>query len=331
MTTKQATITAFGSYLPERVLHNRDLEKMVDTSDEWIITRTGIQERRIARADESTSHMAVKSAQAVLKKASVLPSEIDAILVATMTPDFMCPSTAALVQHGLGATRACALDIQAACTGFLYALSIAKGWVESNTFRRVLVIASEKNSAFIDFQDRNTCVLFGDGSGACLVEAGGAGYAIRHIILGADGEQPELFWIPAGGSREPASQESIQNRKHFMNMMGKEVFKHAVRRMESSSKECLEACGLPEEAIAYLIPHQANIRIIEACAKRFNIPWERVGRTIHKYGNTSSATIPITIDDIEKASMPQAGDNLLLTAFGAGLTWGSAIITKVPE
>jgi 3-oxoacyl-[acyl-carrier-protein] synthase-3 len=246
-----------------------------------------------------------------------------------MTPDFLTPSTAAIIQGILGATKACCLDIQAACSGFLYGLSIAKGWIESGMYRNVLVIASEKNSAFVDYTDRNTCVLFGDGSGACLVQPSGSGYEISHICLGADGVESNLFSIPAGGSRQPASQESHEGRQHYMKMDGKEVFKHAVRRMESSSKECLDACGIAEADITWLIPHQANIRIIEAISKRFNIPWERTLRTIHKYGNTSSATIPIALAELDELNAPQKGEYLLLTAFGAGLTWGSSLLTKV--
>lgn len=330
MTKKtQATITAFGAYLPEKVLTNRDLEKMVETSDEWIVTRTGIQERRIANEDEYTSTMATKSAQDALQKAHVDPSQIDAILVATMTPDYFCPSTAAIVQHAIGAHNACALDIQAACTGFLYGLSIAKAWVESGAFKNVLVIASEKNSAFTDYQDRNTCVIFADGSGACLVQGNGSGYAIGSVSLGADGGEAALLGVPAGGSRKPATSDTVISREHYIKMNGKELFKHAVRRMETSAKECLDAAGIPEEAINWLVPHQANIRIIEAIAKRFNISWDRVVKTIHKFGNTSSATIPISIADLEREHEIQTGDTLLLTAFGGGLTWGSALLTKV--
>jgi 3-oxoacyl-[acyl-carrier-protein] synthase-3 len=330
MTRKQlATITSIGAYLPEKVLSNNDLAQIVDTSHEWIVSRTGIEERRVAAPDECTSDMAVKSALAALSKKNFSSKHIDAIIVSTMTPDFICPSTAAIVQSKLGAPQAAALDIQAACTGFLYALSIAKAWIESGMYKNILVIAAEKNSAFIDYQDRNTCVLFGDGSGSCLVQSEGPGYAIRHICLGADGEQSTLFSIPAGGSRLPASQETCQNRLHYMKMDGKEVFKHAVRRMEASAKECLEGASLSEDAISWLIPHQANIRIIEAIAKRFQIPWERVRRTIHKYANTSAATIPITLAELEEEQPPKTGDNLLLTAFGGGLTWGSALLTKV--
>lgn len=324
-----ATITAIAAYLPEKVLSNSDLEKMVDTSDEWIVTRTGIQERRMAHSEEFPSSMGAKAALLALEKAGLKATEVDAILCATMTPDFLTPSTAALIQSTLGATKACCLDIQAACSGFLYGLSIAKGWVESGMYKNVLVIASEKNSAFVDYTDRNTCVLFGDGSGACLVQPSGKGYEIRHICLGADGAESQLFCIPAGGSRQPASAKTHEDRHHYMKMDGKEVFKHAVRRMEASAKECLDSTGIAEADITWLIPHQANIRIIEAISKRFNIPWERTLRTIHKYGNTSAATIPIALAELDEHNAPQKGEHLLLTAFGAGLTWGSSLLTKV--
>ncbi len=324
-----ATITAIAAYLPEKVLSNSDLEKMVDTSDEWIVTRTGISERRMAHPEEFTSSMGANAALAALKKASLDPLKVDAIICATMTPDYLTPSTAAIIQSLIGAKNACCLDMQAACSGFLYGLSIAKAWIESGMYRNVLVVASEKNSAFVDYKDRNTCVLFGDGSGACLVQPSGSGYEIRHICLGADGVESNLFSIPAGGSRMPASNETYQAGQHYMRMDGKEVFKHAVRRMEMSSKECLEAAGVAEADITWLIPHQANIRIIEAISKRFNIPWERTLRTIHKYGNTSSATIPIALAELEEHNAPQKGQHLLLTAFGAGLTWGSSLLTKI--
>ncbi len=324
-----AVITAIAAYLPEKVLSNSDLEKMVETSDEWIVTRTGIKERRLAHDEEFTSCMGANAATKCLAKAKLDPSEVDAIICATMTPDHLTPSTAALIQSKLGAKNACCIDIQAACSGFLYALSIAKGWVESKMFKNVLIIASEKNSAFVDYQDRNTCILFGDGSGACLVQPAGSGYEVNHICLGADGCESDLISIPAGGSRKPATSDTHTSREHFMKMSGKEVFKHAVRRMEMSAKECLDAAGVAEDDISWLIPHQANIRIIEAISKRFNIPWERTLRTIHKYGNTSASTIPIALAELDEEQRPNKGEHLLLTAFGAGLTWGSSLLTKV--
>ncbi len=324
-----ATITGLGTCLPERILSNADLEKMVDTSNEWIITRSGIEERRIASSEEFSSTMGAKAALMALKNAGVEAKDVDAILTSSMTPDYLCPSTAALIQHAIGAKKASALDIQAACSGFIYGLSLAKAWIESGIYNNVLVIATEKNSAYVDYQDRTTCVLFGDGAGAALVQKSGSGYAIRHVCLGADGEQSELITIPASGSRMPASQDTLNNRQHYLKMMGKEVFKHAVRRMEAAACDCLEKAGIPQEELSWLIPHQANIRIMEAIAKRFNIPWERVYRTIQHFGNTSSSTVPIALSLLDSKEKPKKNENLLLVAFGGGLTWGASLLTKV--
>jgi len=326
---QQAIITSLGAYLPERILSNADLEKMVDTSNEWIVTRSGIEERRIAAKDEFASTMGAKAAKEALQRANLDPRQVDAIIVATMTPDYITPSTACLIQHELQAEKACAFDVQAACSGFFFALSIAKSWVESGAFQNILVIATEKNSAFIDYEDRTTCVLFGDGAGCALVQNGGSGYAIQNVCLGSDGKEASLISIPGGGSRHPASSPTIQEKQHFLKMNGKEVFKHAVRRMEASCKECLEKAGLKEQDVSWLIPHQANLRIMEAISKRFNVPWENVYKTIHKYGNTSASTVPIALHELDSQKMINENENLLLVAFGGGLTWGASLITKV--
>jgi 3-oxoacyl-[acyl-carrier-protein] synthase-3 len=323
-----ATITGLGSYLPERILSNRDLEKMVDTSHEWIFSRSGINERRIASRDEFPSTMGVEAAKRALAAAHVEPGEVDAIIVSTMTPDYLCPSTATLIQKELGAEKAIALDISAACSGFLYGLSLATVWAGTETYDTVLVISTEKNSAFIDYQDRTTCVLFGDGAGAAVVQADKPGYLIDHICLGADGKEEDLIKIPAGGARHPASPTTCQKRLHFLKMKGKEVFRHAVRRMEEAALECLEKSGFAETDIDYLVPHQANIRIMKAIAKRFGIPWERVFRNIEKYGNTSSASIPIALCELDTTCRPKPDENLLLVSFGGGLTWGAALLTQ---
>jgi len=272
--------------------------------------------------------MGAKAARHALTQAHIEPADVDAIIVSTMTPDYICPSTAALIQKELGAEHAIAFDISAACSGFLYALSLAKAWVEAGTYDAVLVVSTEKNSAFTDFQDRTTCVLFGDGAGAAVIEADKPGYLIDHICLGADGKEADLIKIPAGGSRHPASAATCRRRLHFIKMKGREVFRHAVRRMEEAARECIEKSGIPESSISYLIPHQANIRIMEAIAKRFGIPWERVFRNIEKYGNTSSATIPIALCQLEAMSRPKFNDTLLLVSFGGGLTWGAALLTQ---
>ena len=324
---KKAKIVGMGSYLPERVLSNTDLEKMVETSDEWITSRTGMKERRLAAHDEFTSDMGFEAAKQAIEDAGVKPEEIDLILFATLTPDYIFPSTACLIQKSLGAVNAAAMDMQAACTGYLYGLSIAKAYVESGHYKTVLVVAAEKLSSIVDYKDRNTCVLFGDGAAACVVSSGRSGYAIENVSLGSDGEQSGLLILPAGGSKQPASLETVQEGLHFLQMEGKEVFKHAVRRMESAVKKCLDATGLKEEGISWMVPHQANIRIIESLAKRFKVEKERVYITIHKYGNTSASSVGIALDELLKEKEVKRGEHIVLFAFGAGLTWGAAALT----
>lgn len=329
MIQKKARIIGTGSYLPEKILSNAELEKMVDTSDEWIVTRTGMKERRIAKSTEFTSDMGISAAKVALEDAGKTPEEIDLILVATLTPDYIFPSTAALIQSALGATKAAAMDFQAACTGYLYGLSIAKSFIESGLYKNILLIASEKLSSITNYKDRNTCVLFGDGAAAAVISHEGAGFSINEVCLGADGELAQLLILPAGGSREPASHESVENGKHYILMEGKEVFKHAVRRMESAAKECLDKAQMAESEIDWLVPHQANERIIDAIAKRFEIAEDRVFKTVHKYGNTSASAVAIALDELIKKNEIASGDNLLLVAFGAGFTWGASILTKI--
>lgn len=323
----KARIIGTGSYLPEKVLSNRDLQDMVETSDEWIVSRTGMRERRIAASDEFTSDMGYKASLKALEAAKMQPEQIDFIVVASCTPDFIFPGTACLLQARLKAVNAAALDVQAACTGYIYALSLAKAYVQSGLYRNVLVVASEKLSSIIDYQDRNTCILFGDGAAACVVSDSGEGLVIRDVRLGADGELAEVVTLPAGGCRSPATLKTVSEKQHFLHMDGKEVFKHAVRRMESASKQCLDSAGLSEADISWLIPHQANIRIIEAIAKRFSIPGDRIYLTIHKYGNTSASSIGIALDELLREQGCSEGENILLTAFGAGLAWGASVLT----
>ncbi len=324
----QAKIIGTGSYLPTRVLTNQDLEQMVETSDEWIVTRTGMKERRLARSDEYTSDMGLQAAKLAIHDAGLTAEQIDFIIVATLTPDYIFPSTACLIQKGLGIKGVAAVDIQAACTGYLYALSLAKGWVETGAYKNILIVASEKLSAITDYKDRSTCVLFGDGAAACVVSAESSkGLIVDTVKLGADGEEAELLIMPGGGSRQPATAESVAGGQHFIKMAGNEVFKHAVRRMEAASKECLEAAKIDEKEIAWVIPHQANIRIIDAMAKRFkHLPPERVFKTVHKYGNTSASSVGIALDELLKEKKAKSGEKILLTAFGAGLTWGAAVL-----
>ena len=300
---------------------------MVDTSDEWITSRTGMKERRLAASEEFTSDMGYQAGLRALEKSGLSADKLDLILVATLTPDYVFPSTACLIQHRMGAVNAAAVDVQAACTGYIYALSIAKAYIESGMYNNILIIAAEKLSSIVNYKDRNTCVLFGDGASACIVSSQGAGFVLNEVCLGADGELSELLILPAGGSRLPASQETIDADLHYLRMEGKEVFKHAVRRMEQASNLCLERCGLQGDQIKWYIPHQANIRIIEAIAKRFHVPMERVCLTIQKYGNTSASSLGIAFDELLDTSPATNGDHILLTAFGAGLTWGAAIVT----
>lgn len=321
-----AVIRAMASYLPEKILTNDDLSTMVDTSDEWIVTRTGIKERRIAAPDEHASTMGAKAALSLLSKTKYDKDSIDLIITSTMTPDYLSPSTAALLQHMIGATNAAAFDINAACSGFVYGLATAKAFIESGLASSILLVSTEKNSSFIDYTNRNTCVIFGDGASACLITKGGPGLAITSTTLGASGEGSDLVIIPAGGCRLPASAASVAEKLHYIHMNGKELFKHAVRRMEESVKKCLEEAHLTEDKIRWLIPHQANIRIIDALAKRFSIPQDRVVITIDSCANTSSASIPISLDGLLSQKKIQNSDFILVTAFGGGLTWGTALL-----
>jgi len=325
-----ARIVSMGSYLPDRVLSNIDLEKIVETSDEWIFSRTGMRERRLAAPDEFASDMGAKAALKALENSHVSPSEVEMIIVATMSPDYISPSTANLIQAKIRADRSAAMDIQAACSGFLYGLSLAKAYVESGIYKNVLVIASEKMSAFVDYKDRSSCVLFGDGAGAALVTSKGEGLAIQTISLGADGQLADLIMIPAGGARYPASSETVEQKLHFFKMSGNEVFKHAVRRMSMAARDCLIKADLTESDISWLIPHQANARIISAIAKQFNIEEYKVyKKTLPKYGNTSASSIAIALDELLQEETIKPGEHLLLVAFGGGLTWGASILTKI--
>ncbi len=328
MINKKAKIIGTGSYLPTKVLTNADLEKMVETSDEWIVSRTGMKERRIAGPDEHTSHMGTQAALAAIENGGLSVDQIDFILVATLTPDYLFPSTACLIQSQLGAKQAAAADIQAACTGFIYLLSMAKSFVESGAYKNVLIVAAEKLSSITNYKDRSTCVLFGDGAAACVVSSEGKGLSIESIQLGADGDQSDLINMPSGGCRSPASLETVSNGGHYIRMSGNEVFKHAVRRMETACKECLEKAGLSETEISWLIPHQANMRIIDAIAKRFeHLPSERIFKTVQKYGNTSASSVGIALDELLKKGPLKRGEKILLTAFGAGLTWGAGVLS----
>jgi 3-oxoacyl-[acyl-carrier-protein] synthase III len=328
MPTRSTVILGTGSYAPDRILTNEDLAKMVDTSDEWIVARSGIRERRIAAADQATSDLAVLAAQRALEDAGVAASEIDLLVVATVTPDLPMPSTACFVQHKLGIpTTAACFDLNAACSGFIYGLDTACAMIGSGRYKKALVIGAEKLSSIVDWQDRGTCLLFGDGAGAAVIGASDTpGIGLIGTKLGALGEDTDLLCIPAGGSRAPTTPESIARGDHFIKMKGKEVFKLAVRVMEEAARDILEQHGLAATQIGLVIPHQANLRIIDAIAQYLELPMERFFVNVDRYGNTSAASIPIALDEARKAGRINPGDLTLLVAFGAGLTYGSALI-----
>ncbi|MCH1499934.1 MAG: ketoacyl-ACP synthase III [Akkermansiaceae bacterium] len=321
------TIAGTGSYLPEKILTNDDLSKFVETSDEWIVTRTGIKERRIAGEGESTSHLGSKAGQKALEQAGIAAEDLDLIIVATITPDTLTPATACYVQQQLGATKAVAFDISAACSGFLYAMKIAKRMIESGAFHNALIIGAEKLSAFVNWEDRTTCVLFGDGAGAAVLRASKEGEGrILATDIGTDGKQTHLLNIPGGGSACPITINNAGEGLATLAMLGKEVFKHAVTRMKNSANFVIERAGLEPDDIAIVIPHQANLRIIDAIASRLAVPNDRVFVNLHKYGNTSAAAIAIALDEAHREGKIKRGDNIVMVAFGAGLTWAAAAI-----
>lgn len=326
MTTFNAVIRGTGSFVPERVLTNADLEKMVQTTDEWITTRTGIKERRIADEKTATSDLAVGAAKKALAEAGLAPGDVDVIIVATVTPDMTFPSTACFVQQALGANNALAYDIAAACTGFLYGLSIAKSYIESGLYRNVLLIGAETLSKITDWQDRSTCILFGDGAGAMVLSRTEGEGSILSIHLGADGNYQHLLQLPAGGSRNPTSPRTIEQRLHYMKMAGPEVFKVAVTKMSDAAEKALALAGKTTADMKLIIPHQANRRIIEAIAKRLDVPIEKVFINLHKYGNVSAATTIIALDEARAEGKLKKGDLTELVAFGGGFTWGAAVL-----
>jgi 3-oxoacyl-[acyl-carrier-protein] synthase-3 len=321
-------IAGVGSYAPTRIVTNEELSKTVDTTDEWIRTRSGIRERRIAAADETTSDMAVHAARAALADAKVTAADIDLLIIATATPDAPLPSTACYVQHKLGIPdHATCFDISAACSGFLYALEIAFGQLLTSRYKRALIIGAEKLSSVTDWTDRTTCVLFGDAAGAAVLhKVEQTGIGILGSDLGADGEFADNLYISAGGSRRPADAKSVEERAHCIRMNGREVFKSAVRVMETVAREMLEQHHLTPDQINLVIPHQANIRIIESLAGSLKIPMERVYVNLDRFGNTSSASIPLALDEARRSGRIKPGDLTLLVAFGAGLTYGSTLI-----
>ncbi len=321
-----ATIVGTGMYVPERVLTNLDFERMVDTSDEWIVARTGIRERRIAAPDQASSDMGVLAARQALETARLEPEDIDQIIVATTTPDRILPSCACTVQQKLGARRAAAYDVFAACTGFVYGLGLARGLIGAGVAETVVVIGVEKLSSIVDYTDRNTCVLFGDGAGAAVLKPSAVDQGILAVSMKSDGELGEVLEVPAGGSRTPATAETVLRRDHFIKMRGKELFKVAVRSMEDSLREALEAAGLSPDDLELVIPHQANQRIIDAMRERLGLPADKVVLNIDRYGNTSSASIPISLDEVVREGRLKPGDHVAFVAFGGGVTWGATVM-----
>ncbi|UCC10921.1 MAG: ketoacyl-ACP synthase III [candidate division WOR-3 bacterium] len=320
-----AYIAGVGHHVPDKVLTNTDLEKMVDTSDEWIRTRSGIIERRVSEPDIPTSDLAILAAQRALKSAKISPKDLQMIIVATATPDMFFPSTACLVQAKLGARKIMSFDIGAGCSGWLYALSVAEGFIKKG-YDNILVIGAEELTKITDYTDRSTCILLGDAAGAAILKRTDEDRGILSTYFAADGSYGDLLYMPAGGTRMPPSHESIDNKMHYLKMQGNEVFKVAVRAMYESAHEVLKKAHLKPGDVAFLIPHQANIRIIEATAKRLHIPMDRVGINLDRYGNTSAASIPISLDEAVQSGKIKKGDIICLVAFGAGFTWGGVLL-----
>jgi 3-oxoacyl-[acyl-carrier-protein] synthase III len=325
-TQRTVSIIGTGSYVPDKVLSNEDLSKLVDTSDEWITTRTGIKERRVAAKDEQTSDMATKAALKAMEQANVSAADIDMILVATATPDMLFPATACFVQKKIGATKAACLDISAACAGFLFGVEIAQQFITSHTHDIVLVIGAEKLTSITNWTDRNTCVLFGDGAGAAILKHRGGTHGVISTHIGSDGEYSDILFMPGGGSRCPITRENADMNLATIHMTGKEVYKQAVIAMISASHKVLEKAGLTIDDIACVIPHQANRRIIEAIADRLKIPIDKFYVNLDRYGNTSAAAVAIALDEANRTGRIKAGDYILMVVFGGGLTWASTVI-----
>lgn len=326
MKLKNVGIIGLGTYVPENVMTNFDFEKIIDTSDEWIRTRTGIEERRFASADQATSDLGAEASKKALEKAGLSAEDIDMIILATTTPDYPIQSTACVVQELIGAVNAAAVDINAACSGFVYALTMAKGLIASGMNKRILVIGAEVLSKCVDMQDRNTCVLFGDGAAAAVIAEVEEGYGMLSQFLGAEPDVKGALRTPAGGTRKPLSQEVLDERSNFLQMKGQDVFKFAVKALPKATLEALEGANLKAENIDMVFPHQANVRIIEAASKRLEIPMDKFYLNLNKLGNTSSASIGLALGEALDKGLVKKGDTIALTGFGAGLTYASMII-----
>jgi 3-oxoacyl-[acyl-carrier-protein] synthase-3 len=323
---RTCSIISVGSYVPERVMTNAEMEKIVDTTDEWIVTRTGIKERRLAHEKEFTSDMAAQAARRAMEKAGITADQIQLIIVATITPDMLFPSTAALVQKQIGARNAAAFDIEAACSGFIYALEIGQQFIMSRTYDTVLVIGAERLSSIVNWKDRNTCVLFGDGAGAAILQHRPEAHGLLTACMGADGDKAMLLCMPGGGSRIPATTDSVEAGLHHLQMDGKETFKNAVNAMLNAAQEALRRCEIDISQIKLVIPHQANRRIIDAVGERLGVKSDQVFVNLDKYGNTSAASVAIALDEAVTQGRIQRGDLVLMVVFGAGLTWAAAVI-----
>jgi 3-oxoacyl-[acyl-carrier-protein] synthase-3 len=325
-TAKHAHITGWGRYVPTQVLTNADLEKMVETNDEWIVTRTGIRERRVAAANETTASMAAVAGLRAIRTAGIEPDEIDLILVATLTPDYWMPSTAALVKEAIGNQRAAAMDVSAACSGFVYAFATAQAYVTSGLARHVLVIGAELLTRFLDYTDRGTCILFGDGAGAVVVSASDEPGGSLGVELTTEPQGAYMIWLPAGGAKSPPSPETIARGEHYIRMEGRETYRFATRTLAATALESVRRAGLEPDDISLFIPHQANIRIIEAVAKGLGLPMDRMFVNLDRYGNTSAASVPIALAEAVNEGRIAVGDRICIVAFGAGFTSGAATI-----
>jgi 3-oxoacyl-[acyl-carrier-protein] synthase III len=326
-TIRPVAITGTGKYLPEKILTNADLQRMVETTDEWIVERTGIKERRIAAEDEATSDLAIKAGREALANAGVEAADLDLIIVATVTPDMAFPATACFVQKALGAPKATCLDVSAACSGFLYGMELARQFIATGSAEKALVIGADKLSAIIDWTDRNTCVLFGDGAGAAVLQPAGEGTGeILSAYSGSNGALDEILNVPGGGSRHPLTSENVGSKINTMKMAGREVYRHAVTTMMAAAKEAIARAGLTPDDIECFIPHQANLRIIETIAAKLHVPMERFFVNLESYGNTSAAAVAIALDEAQRSGRIKRGDHILMVVFGGGLTWASSVV-----
>lgn len=324
--SRAVSIVGTGSYVPEKILTNADLEKLVDTTDEWIVSRTGIKERRIAAEGEFTSHMATKAAQRAMEQAGVTAEEIQLIVVATVTPDTFFPSTACHVQRQLGAKNAACFDISAACSGFLYGIEVAQQFISNHTYETILVIGADRLSSIVNWKDRNTCVLFGDGAGAAILRYRADSHGVINTFMGSDGNYGDILHMPGGGCAVPITAENVDQRLNTLHMNGRETFKQAVISMMAAANTALDRAGLKVEDLTCVIPHQANLRIIEALADRMDLPLERFHMNLDKYGNTSAAAVAIALDEANRLGRFKVGDYILMVVFGGGLTYASSVV-----